>query len=337
MQYRPRVDRSTTGSAPARCLASLSGFRYVPVQFRMLRQSRVRLKGFTMKVLFATDGSDFSISSLEFLARLPFPEGSEMSVMSVVPDLESVTGGHTSAERGDVQEAARMEATRVLQQTFERASSLGLPVSRTVLTGNAAGEIIEHGVRTETDLAVVGSHGRRGFKQFLLGSVSLKVVTYAPFSVLIVRPVGARGSAGDGRSEALRVLVATDGSEHSNAAIVQFAALAARRWCTSKVVTVMELVTVFRMDIRQRLNESWRQRKAGARQHLKDTAEALDSLAIEVETQVLEAASASEAILDAADAFRSTLSPELGRAVLYGQKLICPTGRLNLSVKVTAT
>lgn len=261
-----------------------------------------------MKVLFAADGSDFTMSSLEFLARLPFPEGSEMSVVTVVPDLESVMGGRTSPESDDVQKAARMEADRVLQETFEQASRLGLPVSRTVLMGNATGEIIEHGVRTETDLAVVGSHGRRGFKQFLLGSVALKVVTYAPFSVLIVRPVEATtGSAGDGRSETLRVLVATDGSEHSNAAIAQFAELATRRWCTIKVVTVMELVTAFRMDIRQRLNESWRLRKAGAKQHLKETAEALDSLAVQVETQVLEAASASEAILAAADEFGADL------------------------------
>ncbi len=267
----------------------------------------MRRKEFLMKVLFAADGSDFTTSSLEFLARLPLPEGSEMSIVTVVQDLESVTGGRSSAESDDVQEAAQMEADRTLQQTVERASRLGLPVSRTVLMGNATGEIIEHGVRTETDLAVVGSHGRRGFKRFLLGSVALKVVTYAPFSVLIVRPEGATGSAGDGPSETLRVLVATDGSEHSNAAIAQFAELAARRWCTIKVVTVMELVTAFRMDIRQRLNESWKQRKAGAKQHLKETAEALDSLAVEVETQVLEAASASEAILDAADEFGADL------------------------------
>lgn len=260
-----------------------------------------------MKVLFAADGSDFTTSSLEFLARLPFPEGSEMSVVTVVPDVASVTGGHTSPESVDVQEAVRMEADRALQQTVERASRLGLPVSQTVLMGNAAGEIIEHGVRTETDLAVVGSHGRGGFKRFLLGSVALKVVTYAPFSVLIARPMGAMDSAGDGRSETLRVLVATDGSEQSNAAIEQFAELAARRWCTIKVVTVMELVTAFRMDIRQRLNESWRQRKAGAKQHLKETAEALDLLAVEVTTQVLEAPSASEAILGAADEFGADL------------------------------
>ena len=276
-----------------------------------------------MKVLFAADGSDFTTSSLEFLARLPFPEGSEISVLTVVPDLESVIPGYGSPRSDDIQKTARMDADLVLQQTFERASRLGLPISQSILMGDATGEIIEHGVRTQTDLAVVGSHGRRGFKQFLLGSVALKLVTYAPFSVLIVRPARATASAGEGSSEILRVLVATDGSEHSNVAIAQFAELSARRWCSIKAVSVLELVTAFGMDIRQRLSEPWKQRKADAKQHLKQTAEALDSLAIEVETQLLEAASASEAILDSANEFSADLilvggtgSGRIGRALL---------------------
>ena len=295
----------------------------MPFRFRMWRQNCVRRKVSVMKVLFAADGSDFTISSLEFLARLPFPEGSELSILTVVPDLEPVMPGDNLPEGEEIREAARMEADQALQQTCDRASSLGLPVSRSVLMGNVTGEIIEHGVRAETDLAVVGSHGRRGIKQFLLGSVALKLVTYAPFSVLIVRPAAATGSAGDGPSKILRVLVATDGSEQSRAAIAQFAELTARQWCTIKVVTVLELVTAFRMDIRQRLSESWRQRKADARQFLKQTAEALDPLAVEVETQILEAASASEAILHAADQFGADLilvggtgSGRIGRVLL---------------------
>ena len=260
-----------------------------------------------MKVLVAADDSDFTISSLELLARLPFPKGSEFSVLTVVQDLESVIPGDTSPQSDGIQKAARMEADRALQKACDRASSLGLQVSRSVLIGNVTGEIIDYGVRTGTGLAVVGSHGRRGFKQFLLGSVAFKLVTYAPFSVLIVRPVRAMGAAGDGPSGILRVLVATDGSEQSNAAIAQFAELAGKRWCTIKVVTVLELVTAFRMDIRQRLSESWRQRKAGARQYLKEIAETIDPLAVEVETQVLEAANASETILDAADDFGADL------------------------------
>jgi nucleotide-binding universal stress UspA family protein len=37
------------------------------------------------------------------------------------------------------------------------------------------------------DLIVLGSHGRRGFSRFLLGSVSEAVASHAPCSVEVIR------------------------------------------------------------------------------------------------------------------------------------------------------
>jgi len=45
-------------------------------------------------------------------------------------------------------------------------------------------EVIED---TKADLLIVGSHGRTGFTRFLLGSVSMAVLSQAPCSVLIVK------------------------------------------------------------------------------------------------------------------------------------------------------
>jgi nucleotide-binding universal stress UspA family protein len=38
------------------------------------------------------------------------------------------------------------------------------------------------------DLIVIGSHGHRGVRRFLLGSVAETVVRHAPCSVLVVHP-----------------------------------------------------------------------------------------------------------------------------------------------------
>jgi nucleotide-binding universal stress UspA family protein len=43
------------------------------------------------------------------------------------------------------------------------------------------------------DLVVMGTHGRRGFRRLVLGSVAEAVVRGAPCSVLVVRPRGHEG------------------------------------------------------------------------------------------------------------------------------------------------
>lgn len=53
------------------------------------------------------------------------------------------------------------------------------------LRGQAADALLE--VADEYDLLVVGTHGRKGFSHFWLGSVAEKVVRGAPGAVLVVR------------------------------------------------------------------------------------------------------------------------------------------------------
>lgn len=49
-------------------------------------------------------------------------------------------------------------------------------------------EIAQLAADLEADLIVVGTHGRRGMRRFLLGSVAEGVVRLAPCEVLVVRP-----------------------------------------------------------------------------------------------------------------------------------------------------
>lgn len=52
---------------------------------------------------------------------------------------------------------------------------------------NAAPTILEYADERGADLLVMGSHGRRGFRRLLLGSVTEEVVRVAPCPVLVVR------------------------------------------------------------------------------------------------------------------------------------------------------
>jgi nucleotide-binding universal stress UspA family protein len=53
---------------------------------------------------------------------------------------------------------------------------------------HAAEEIAQLAADLEADLVVVGTHGRRGMRRLLLGSVAEMVVRLAPAPVLVVRP-----------------------------------------------------------------------------------------------------------------------------------------------------
>ena len=56
-----------------------------------------------------------------------------------------------------------------------------------MLSGNAKEVILEEARKSDADLIVVGSQGRRGFKRAMLGSVSEAVAMNAHCSVVVVR------------------------------------------------------------------------------------------------------------------------------------------------------
>lgn len=68
------------------------------------------------------------------------------------------------------------------------ASSRAVPTFVHVRVGKVADEIVQLAIEIGADLVVVGTHGRKGFERFLVGSVAERVVRYAPCPVLVVRP-----------------------------------------------------------------------------------------------------------------------------------------------------
>jgi nucleotide-binding universal stress UspA family protein len=71
------------------------------------------------------------------------------------------------------------------QKQFEE---LGQTVATQVVEGfSVHEEIIKAAQNLEVDLIIMGSHGRTGFKKFILGSVAQKVLGESHIPVLIVR------------------------------------------------------------------------------------------------------------------------------------------------------
>lgn len=146
-----------------------------------------------MRILLATDGSEFGEAAVDEIAQRPFPKGSEVRVLSVF-ELPSfpITVPWAGVDFDDeVQRHLLAEARKAVKSAARklRAGKEGskLKVSTKVLAGSAKKAILEEADAFHANLIVLGSHGRGRMERFLLGSVSLAVVTHAECSVEVVR------------------------------------------------------------------------------------------------------------------------------------------------------
>jgi nucleotide-binding universal stress UspA family protein len=82
---------------------------------------------------------------------------------------------------------ARRDARRRLARSLTQARGAGARVQEKLVEGGAVEGILGVGRRWRPDLIVIGTHGRGGFRRFLLGSVAEQVVRRASRPVLTVR------------------------------------------------------------------------------------------------------------------------------------------------------
>jgi nucleotide-binding universal stress UspA family protein len=166
-----------------------------------------------MKLLIPVDGSPYSEAALRFIAARRFLPGTHpqidlLNVQYPVPPragravgAELVHAWHEAESRKVLKPAAAILVDADLQPAwFYRVGNPGIEI---------AGWAEVHGV----DLIVMGSHGRTGRRNALLGSVTQAVLAECRTPVLLLR---REASA---RRGALRVGVAFDGSRHSLAAL----------------------------------------------------------------------------------------------------------------------
>ena len=138
---------------------------------RDAKEDRAHTLHSARRVLLAIDGAETSAAAVEAVSRRPWPEGSEFRIVTV-------------------EEPWVIRSTNVLSNVNSAAqfiASAGLKATTAVLSGNPKEVILEEAKKWNADLIVVGSHGRRGFKRFLLGSVSEAVAMNAHCSVVVVR------------------------------------------------------------------------------------------------------------------------------------------------------
>jgi nucleotide-binding universal stress UspA family protein len=143
-----------------------------------------------MKILLALDESPHAKEAARWVARLAWPAGSSVLLLSSVRSDLYVTG--------ELYTPASSELEMIVNEDVKRAEALvaaaapelkqrGLAVETRVTRGDPRFAIVDEAKAWGADLVVVGSHGRTGLAKLFLGSVASHVTTYAPCSVLVAK------------------------------------------------------------------------------------------------------------------------------------------------------
>jgi nucleotide-binding universal stress UspA family protein len=142
-----------------------------------------------MNFLLPVDGSSACRRAENFATELLDPETDTITVLCVL-ESRPIGDGRKDPETTSIREQIMDNPDFVVDETIERLEGLGFTVESRMEDGDAADTILEVSKDADIDAIIIGRQGRGAVEEFLLGSVSKKVVTNAPVPVLTV-PAGS--------------------------------------------------------------------------------------------------------------------------------------------------
>ena len=141
------------------------------------------------QILCPVDFSESSDHAMRYASALATTFGAELTLLHVVAPVVAALPGETALPdtlQADINELAEACRSR-MEQIVGKLATNGLRVKPLVLNGLPFIEIIRYARESETDLIVLGSHGRTGLSHLLIGSVAERVVRKAPCPVLTIK------------------------------------------------------------------------------------------------------------------------------------------------------
>ncbi len=138
------------------------------------------------KILVAFDGSPQSYKAFDFaleVARLCREAGPEILVLSVAQPPEPADIVEVDA----IIDSATQHYEELFKGLKDKARERNLEIKSEVAVGHPADQIIKFAAEKKSDMIVVGQRGKSKIANWLLGSVSKRVSSYAPCTVTIVK------------------------------------------------------------------------------------------------------------------------------------------------------
>jgi len=143
------------------------------------------------RILVPVDGSPTSDQGLQEAIALAKLAGGRIRVLHVVDELPFLMGAEGLAPlAGDVLGLLREAGEQVLAAARTQVQRAGVAVDSVLsesLEGRLCDRIVEQIATWKADLVVVGTHGRRGVRRWVLGSDAEQILRSASVPVLLVR------------------------------------------------------------------------------------------------------------------------------------------------------
>lgn len=168
-------------------------------------------------VLVGVDGSPASLNALEWAVAQARQVGWRLHLVCAyaVPTFAaaSLDGGYAALDDTAIREGAQA----VLDEAVARASGRGVDVTSALETGDPAGVLVD--LSKQVCLVVVGTRGRSGFAERVLGTVSSALPAHAHCPTVVV-PSREGEDEDDGPTMPItRIVVGVDGSDSAKVAL----------------------------------------------------------------------------------------------------------------------
>jgi nucleotide-binding universal stress UspA family protein len=148
------------------------------------------------RILIPTDGSPASAATTLAGMRFARKLGAEVVGVFVAPEfrypiyLQTMPPCYLSDE--EYRLSMHTVGETYLNEMRKAAAEAGVAFSGEMLFSDAvAKSLLDTARQRQCDLIFIGSHGRGGWQQALLGSVTMKVVSASPVPVLVYRDLPA--------------------------------------------------------------------------------------------------------------------------------------------------
>lgn len=160
-----------------------------------------------MKILLATDGSEYSERAAKFLTKLNLTSEDEITILHVISEIpfQSDLGFDYSSLKRIKQDIA----SKIIESAINIIKPVKAKINTKITDGYPDKGIIEISENVNADMIVMGAKGLKGIKAFLIGSVTRSVAINSSKPVLIIK------SPHWEVSDNLKILFATDGSKYA--------------------------------------------------------------------------------------------------------------------------
>lgn len=137
------------------------------------------------KIIVATDGSQDAGKALDRAIETAKAGQAEIIVVNVAEDYCPI--GLAEMDCGTIRELVMKESKGIMAAALDKLKAAGVTARGIIETGSPADTVVAIAKREKADEIIAASHGKHGAKKLAMGSVTARIVEWAPCPVTVVK------------------------------------------------------------------------------------------------------------------------------------------------------